>query len=71
MSKFLNEVDRTVSEKIKYYRIQKGWSRKKLSEHVGVSHQQFMKYENGTNRVSAGRLGLIAAIIEVPIESFF
>jgi transcriptional regulator with XRE-family HTH domain len=34
-----------------------------------VSFQQIQKYENGTNRVGAGRLAQIALALDVPIEA--
>ena len=42
-----------------------------LAGRLGVSFQQVQKYENGTNRVGAGRLPQIAEIFDVPIGALF
>lgn len=44
------------------------WS---LAEYLGVTFQQVQKYENGTNRVTAGRLNEIAKVLKVSVASFF
>ncbi|MCG5249625.1 helix-turn-helix domain-containing protein [Methylorubrum extorquens] len=36
-----------------------------------VTFQQIQKYENGTNRVGAGRLGVIARVLGAPVSAFF
>jgi transcriptional regulator with XRE-family HTH domain len=48
-----------------------GISQASLAKALGVSFQQVHKYEMGVNRVSAGRLVTIAAVLEVPISFFF
>jgi len=40
-----------------------------LGRRLGVSFQQIQKYENGTNRVGAGRLAEIAMALDVPMET--
>lgn len=42
-----------------------------MADKVGVSYQQLQKYENGSNRVTASRLRLIAEIIGVSVNDFF
>ncbi|WP_050982504.1 helix-turn-helix domain-containing protein [Bartonella elizabethae] len=42
-----------------------------LGNALGVSFQQIQKYENGLNRVSAGRLMEISDILTVPISFFY
>ncbi len=46
-------------------------SMKEVADAVGISWQQFSKYEAGTNRVSSSRLWQIAAFFDVPISTFF
>ncbi|WP_244591430.1 helix-turn-helix domain-containing protein [Bartonella bovis] len=48
-----------------------GMSQKILADHLGISFQQIQKYENGFNRVGAGRLKDIADIFDVPISFFY
>ena len=42
-----------------------------LADRLGVSSQQFQKYENGTNRIPAGRLFLLAVALDTSIPYFF
>ena len=42
-----------------------------LAKKLGLSYQQVHKYENGTNRISAGTLAAIANILSVPIDHLF
>ena len=58
-------------EKIFELRLARGLSRQELGDKIGVTHQQCQKYEKGVNRISAGRLMLIAKVLDKPIEYFF
>jgi transcriptional regulator with XRE-family HTH domain len=40
-----------------------------LADQVGVTFQQIQKYENGRNRVGAGRLTRIAQVLDVPVAT--
>lgn len=42
-----------------------------IAKRIGITYQQIQKYESGTNRVSAGILYLIGAILRVDISYFF
>ena len=46
-------------------------SQTKLGDAMGVTFQQIQKYENGTNRVSAGRLYAAAQHLGVTFDYFF
>jgi len=41
------------------------------AEKIGVSLQQFERYEQGTERVPASRLMLLAKVLGVPVSAFF
>lgn len=60
-----------MGEKLRYYRIHRGYSQSKLAKKCGISFQQIQKYEKGYNRVSAGRLYSLSVILNVPITDFF
>lgn len=66
-----NNIDEYVAERIRTARIASGMSQGELGGKLGISFQQVQKYENGTNRVSAGRLYHIAVIFDLPIPHFF
>ena len=57
---FIEQVDNSIGHKISQMRIDNGWSRQELAKMIEVTHQQLQKYEKGTNRITVGRLALIA-----------
>lgn len=65
--RLLGDTDRTFARAIAYFRAQKGMTRRELADRLGVSHQQFQKYEHGINRVTVGRAVQIAAALDVPL----
>jgi len=71
MSKRVDGVDGLVGRDIKVLRLNQRISQTDLANALGVSFQQVQKYENGTNRVSSGRLFKIASLFRVPITAFF
>jgi transcriptional regulator with XRE-family HTH domain len=66
-----NNADRHVGLRIRERRIMLGLSQQQLAMMIGVTYQQAHKYERGLNRISAGRLYDIAAVLNVPISWFF
>lgn len=71
MSKTLRTTDpefnKRIGAKIRELRIAKGIAREDLALHVGVTHQQFSKYEKGINSISASTLTIIAGQLNTPI----
>ena len=64
-------VDVLVGRNIRICRLQRGLSQSGLGRQIGVTFQQIQKYENGTNRVGAGRLSDIARVLGVPLATLF
>jgi transcriptional regulator with XRE-family HTH domain len=52
-------------------RQQAGWSQERLSEQIGVSPQQFQKYETGRNMMNTEKLQLVANALSIPIQALF
>ena len=67
----INETDTRVAERIRAARLELGVSQTALAERLGVSFQQVQKYEQGTNRIGAGRLFDLARALNVPIQALF
>jgi transcriptional regulator with XRE-family HTH domain len=65
------EIHKAVAENILRFRFRKGISGKTLGKAVGVSLQQLSKYETGANRITIGRLVLLAEAVGQPIEAFY
>ena len=64
-------IDKYIGKKIYELRLARGMSRQELGSKIGVTHQQCQKYEKGTNRIAAGRLMLIAKVLNRSIEYFY
>jgi transcriptional regulator with XRE-family HTH domain len=60
----IGQLVRTQRQKLKL-------SQSDLADRIGVTFQQLQKYENGTNRISIGRLTRIAEAFDVPPTFFF
>lgn len=71
MAKIGNDADKNVAKRIRERRIILGWTQAQLAERVGLTYQQIYKYEAGINRVSAGRLMVIAKATSTPIAYFY
>jgi len=63
--------DIEIGRKIRALRLERGLSQSHLAGQLGVSFQQLQKYESGANRVSAGRLQRIAALLGAPVTLFY
>lgn len=68
---FIIEVDKFIGNRIYTLRLAQGLSRQQLAKIIGVTHQQLQKYEKGTNRISVGRLFLIARALSKDISYFY
>ena len=65
------EKDAVVAGNIKKYRSLNGMSQEKLAKILGVTFQQFQKYESAVNRVSAGTIYEISLALNIPILWLF
>jgi transcriptional regulator with XRE-family HTH domain len=63
--------DIEVARRMRAARLEKGLTQEKLGSALGLTFQQVQKYENGTNRIAAGRLHQIAEILGVPVGVLF
>ena len=66
-----DDFDRLVGMNLKQFRQLSGLSQQLVAEPLGVSSQQVQKYEAGKNRISAGRLYLLAQLLDVPLAAFY
>ncbi len=64
-------VDAHVGERIRLRRMLLGVSQEQLASSVGVTQQQILYYERGSNRLSAGTLYSFARSLGVPVGWFF
>lgn len=66
-----SRIDAHVGTQIRRRRIIAKITQEVVGKVLGISFQQVQKYENGTNRISAGRLFLIASLLGVKVDDFF
>lgn len=71
MSRVDRQFDVEVGRKIKDLRLARGLSQTALADALGITYQQFAKYERGVNRISAAQIHLLAHVLDYPIGSFF
>ena len=65
------EIDILVSKNLRAKRLELGISQPALASIIDVSTQQIAKYEKGINRISSGRLFVLAECFKVPVGYFF
>ena len=71
MGKRATPTDALVGHNVRICRLQKKLTQGELGRRIGVSFQQVQKYENGANRIGAGRLTQIAGVLGVPLAVLF
>ncbi len=64
-------IDKHVSRRLRERRVLAGFTQQTLAERVGVTYQQEHKYEHAVDRISAGRLYLLAQALGVSVDYFF
>jgi transcriptional regulator with XRE-family HTH domain len=69
--KTVNPTDKYVGARVRMRRLMLNMSQSDTADALGVTFQQVQKYEKGTNRISAGRLQRLGAILKVPVPFFF
>lgn len=67
----IKKIDKLIGIKIAELRRVRGLSCSQLAKLIDVSHQQLQKYEQGINRISVGRLKIIASSLRSPMQYFF
>jgi transcriptional regulator with XRE-family HTH domain len=68
---FAVDVDRFVAGRIRHRRRELAMNQRDFAKALGVSLQQVHKYETGANRVSAGRLFVMAETLGVRVDYFY
>ncbi|MFZ5691604.1 MAG: helix-turn-helix domain-containing protein [Pseudomonadota bacterium] len=66
-----NMIDAEVGARVRTHRRLLGMTQSDLAVALGVSFQQVQKYEKGVNRIGAGRLHEIAAVLGIPVAELF
>jgi transcriptional regulator with XRE-family HTH domain len=64
-------MDKYIGSRIRIRRHALGISQRKLAHALGVTFQQIQKYENGTDRIGAGRLHQLSQALQASPAFFF
>ena len=70
-SRSINAIDQHVGQRVRAQRLLKGISQQALAGALDLTFQQVQKYERGVNRIGAGRLSQIAAVLGTSIGFFY
>ena len=65
------DIDQHIGARLRQRRVMNGLTQQALADLIGVTYQQAHKYENGVNRIAAGRLYTIAQALGVDAGYFF
>ena len=60
--------DRTIGARVRRERKARGYTIEQIGEILGISYQQVQKYESGANRISAGKLALLAEELGISFD---
>jgi transcriptional regulator with XRE-family HTH domain len=66
-----SKIDAHVGGQVRRRRLMAGITQEDVGKVLGISFQQVQKYENGTNRMSAGLLYVLANLLNVTVNDFF
>ena len=67
----IEQIDKIIGGRIYSLRLAQGLARQQLAKVSGVTLQQLQKYEIGSNRISVGRLVLIAKALNKNVSYFY
>jgi transcriptional regulator with XRE-family HTH domain len=67
--RFPNAIDRHVASRVLLRRQEAGLTQQMVADALGVTFQQFQKYERAINRISAGTLYQLSLTLEVPWDT--
>jgi len=67
----VNDIDLHVSIRLRAARREVGLSQTDAADKLGITFQQIQKYENGSNRITAGKMAMLANLYGVSIPWLF
>lgn len=65
------QADSLIGKRIQLRRKELRLSADQLSEKIGISQQQLLRYERGDNKINISHLMLIAQALDTPLNWFF
>lgn len=71
INEHIKNIDKTIGNRLYYSRTKLGLSRQEVAYAAGVSPQQLAKYERGIDKLSIGRLDIIARFMGLDFIYFY
>ena len=71
MEKVIKQIEKLIARQLKFERKLRSLSMKDMSNFLGISYQQYQKYETGKNRISAGKLICLLLVFNKSLPKFF
>lgn len=66
----VSHADQYIGKRIQMRRKETGFTAEQLSEQIGISSQQLLRYERGDNKINIQHLILIAQALQTPLNWF-
>ncbi|WP_159991782.1 helix-turn-helix domain-containing protein [Pelistega ratti] len=63
--------DTLIGKRMQLRRKERGLTADQLSEKIGISQQQLLRYERGDNKININHLMRVAEALETPLNWFF
>ncbi len=60
-----------IAQKVRSWRLKRGYTQKDLAGKIGVTYQVVLQYEKGTRKISIEKLYAIAEVLSVGIMNAF
>lgn len=67
----IKDIDELIGQRLRAARLGAGMSQEHAGQAIGLTFQQIQKYEKGMNRISPGKLAMLADLFGRPIAWFY
>lgn len=70
-NRLVRQYDKDISSILRIIRNNKALTIREVANKVGISYQQYHKYETGKNRISIGRFMQISKALDIELSGIF
>jgi transcriptional regulator with XRE-family HTH domain len=71
MGKSATDIDKHVAKRLKAARLEAGVLQEEAAAHLAVAYQQIHNYEKSRDRITSGKLAILAEVYGKPVQWFF
>ena len=65
------DIDRRVGARLKFIRLERGFTQESLGGALGLTFQQIQKYEKGTNAIASSRVPQLCTVLKIKPNDLF